>query len=118
MILSFIIRFITAMESINGLHFLLFAILILITVHIYNDYIIIYKPVKKEVWDEIARELYDLEEDLERFKLDFERHTEMTLENFKDKAKCFTHEKVTEFKFNGFKLTIQDDFHTLYKLKK
>ena len=81
-------------------------------------YVAIYQSVKKEMWNEIARELYDSKEDLERFKLDFERHTEMTLESFKDKAKCFTHEKVTEFKFNGFKLSIQDNFHTLYKLKK
>jgi hypothetical protein len=81
-------------------------------------YAAIHQPVKKEIWNEIARELYDSEEYIERFKLDFERHTEMTLESFKDKAKCFTHEKVFEYKFNNFKLTIELGYYTLYKLKK
>lgn len=99
------------------LTFLISSIFSIIPAYVYY-YSVIYKYIPKEIWNEIARELYDSEEDLERFKLDFERHTEMTLESFKDKAKCFTHEKVTEFKFNGFKLSIQDNFHTLYKLKK
>lgn len=81
-------------------------------------YVAIHQPVKKEIWNEIARELYDSEKDIERFKLEFEKHIEMTLNDFIEIADCYAHEKITEFKFNDFKLTIQDNFHTLYKLKK